>query len=72
MIGKKVPHKIVKQTASRQDIVEQETGFAGNHALPVCARLEVGPVLTRKKLQTASVNPMKTRNQVPMEDCAKA
>ena len=56
----------------QKKIVEQETGFAGDQRFQLVLVPEVREIFDQEKMQTARVRPMKTRNQVPIEDCAKA
>src|ERR1700681_888776 len=71
-IGKNVPHKIVKQTVSRRRLLNRKLDSRETSASSLCSLLRCDRFRTRKYVHTASVNPMNTRNQVPIEDCANA
>src|SRR5450755_2771799 len=71
-MGKNVPHSMVKQTTSRRRLLNRKLDSRETSDSSLCSLLRCERFATRKKLQTASVNPMKTRNHVPIEDCANA
>src|SRR5580692_1886410 len=71
-MGKNVPHRMVKQTASRSTLLNRKLDSRETTASSLCSLLRCARLTTRKYVQTASVKPIKTRNHVPIEDCAKA
>src|ERR1700690_2607516 len=71
-MGKKVPQRMVKQTTSRSRLLNRKLDSRETSDSSLCSLLRCDRFLTRKKTQTAVVSAMKTMNQVPMEDCAKA
>src|SRR5208283_3838344 len=71
-IGKNVPHKMVKQTTSRRRLLNRKLDSRETSDSSLCSLLRCERFAMRAKVQTASVRPMKTRNQVPIDDCAKA
>src|ERR1700689_2151215 len=71
-MGKNVPHKMVKQTTSKRRLLNRKLDSRETSDSSLCSLLRWPRFATRKKLHTASVNPIKTRNHVPIEDCAKA
>src|ERR1035438_3746714 len=72
MMGKNVPHSMVKQTTSKRRLLNKKLDSPDPSASSLCSVLRCDRLAIRKKVQTARVNPMKTRNHVPIEDCAKA
>src|ERR1039458_3383864 len=71
-IGKNVPHNIVKQTTSKRGLLNRKLDSREPSDSSLCSLFRCDRFPIRKKVQTARVKPMKTRNQVPIEDCAKA
>ena len=71
-MGKNVPHRMVKQTTRRSRLLNRKLDSRETSDSSLCSLLRWDRFLTRKKTQTAVVSAMKTMNQVPMEDCAKA
>src|ERR1039458_10531598 len=71
-MGKNVPHSMVKQTTSKRRLLNRKLDSRDTSDSSLCSLLRCDRFAIRKKVQTARVNPMKTRNQVPIEDCAKA
>src|ERR1035441_6008008 len=71
-IGKNVPHNIVKQTTSKSRLLNRKLDSRETSDSSLCSLFRCDRFPIRKKVQTARVKPMKTRNQVPIEDCAKA
>src|ERR1017187_3093566 len=63
---------MVKQTTSKRRLLNRKLDSRETSDSSLCSLLRCDRFATRKKLQTASVSPMKTRNQVPIEDCANA
>src|ERR1039458_4560712 len=68
-IGKNVPHNIVKQTTSKRRLLNRKLDSRETSDSSLCSLFRCDRFPIRKKVQTARV---KTRNQVPIEDCAKA
>ena len=71
-MGKNVPQRMVKQTTSKSRLLNRKLDSRETSDSSLCSLLRCDWFCTRKKTQTARVRPMKTRNQVPIEDCAKA
>src|SRR5260370_42371049 len=71
-IGKNVPHNIVKQTTSKRRLLNRKLDSRETRDSSLCSLLRCDRFWIRQNVQTASVKPMKTRNQVPIEDWAKA
>src|ERR1035438_7813268 len=71
-MGKNVPHSMVKQTTSKRRLLNRKLDSRDTSDSSLCSLLRCDRFAIRKKVQTARVNAMKTRNQVPIEDCAKA
>src|SRR5208283_2913105 len=63
---------MVKQTVRRRRLLNRKLDSRETSDSSLCSLLRCDRLYMRKKLQTARVNPIKTRNQVPIEDCAKA
>src|SRR5271155_1939090 len=72
MMGKNVPHKMVKQSVSKRRLLNRKLDSRETSDSSLCSLWRCDRFFTRKKVQTARINPMKTRNQVPIEDCANA
>src|SRR5580658_2180587 len=71
-MGKNVPHNMVKQTVSKRRLLNRKLDSRETSDSSLCSLLRCERFSIKKKAQTARVNLMKTRNQVPIEDCAKA
>src|SRR5208337_2069395 len=71
-MGKNVPHSMVKQTTSNSRLLNRKLDSRETSDSSLCSLLRWSRLAIREKVQTARVNPMKTRNQVPIEDWAKA
>src|ERR1019366_6005034 len=71
-IGKNVPQRMVKQTTSSSRLLNRKLDSRETSDSSLCSLLRCGRFLIRKKTQTAMVSEMKTRNHVPIDDCAKA
>src|SRR5208282_1282880 len=63
---------MVKQTTSRRRLLNRKLDSRETSDSSLCSLLRCERFAMRAKVQTASVRPMKTRNQVPIDDCAKA
>ena len=63
---------MVKQTVSKRRLLNRKLDSRETSASSLCSLLRCDRFTTRKKVQTASVNAMKTRNHEPIDDCAKA
>src|ERR1017187_3017077 len=72
MMGKNVPHSMVKQTTSKRRLLNRKLDSRETSDSSLCSVLRCDRFAIRKKVQTARVNPIKTRNQAPIDDCAKA
>src|SRR5271165_2809189 len=71
-MGKSVPQSTVKQATSRSRLLNRKLDSRETSASSLCSLLRWSLFLTKKKTQTASVSDMKTTNQSPIDDWAKA
>ena len=63
---------MVKQTTSKSRLLNRKLDSRETSDSSLCSLLRCDRFWIRKKVQTARVKPMKTRNHVPIEDCANA
>src|SRR5208282_624306 len=63
---------MVKQTTSKRRLLNRKLDSRETSDSSLCSDLRCDRFATRKKLQTARVNPMNTRNHEPIDDCANA
>src|SRR5271170_693778 len=72
MIGKSVPHRMVKQAASSTRLLKRKLDSRETSASSLCSVFRWSRFSTKVKMQTASTTTMKFQNQVPIFDSAKA
>src|ERR1700761_3099380 len=72
MMGKTVPHKMVKQAASSTRLLNRKLDSRETSDSSLCSDLRWSRCLRKVNRQIASTIARKAVNQVPIEDCAKA
>src|SRR5438270_1895336 len=70
--GNSVPQSTAKQEASNTRLLNKKLDSREINDSSRCSLLRWLRFFTKKNKQTARTMPRKIRNQVPMEDCAKA
>src|SRR5690242_1287875 len=71
-IGKRVPHRTVKQATSRMRLLNRKLDSRETSDSSLCSLRNCLRFFTKNAVQTANVSARKTTNQSPIEDCAKA
>src|SRR5580698_2428583 len=71
MMGKSVPHRMVKQAASSTRLLNRKLDSRETSDSSLCSDLRWSRCLRKVNRQIASTIARKAVNQVPIEDCAK-
>src|SRR6185437_5096762 len=71
-LGNTVPHKTVKQATRRMRLLNRKLDSRETSDSSLCSLFRCPRLRMKKNTQTASTRAIKTSNQVPIDDCAKA
>src|SRR5207253_8655286 len=71
-IGNSVPHSTAKHETNRRRLLNRKLDSRETSDSSRCSLFRCERFFTKKNRQTVNTIPMNVRNQLPMEDCAKA